>query len=606
MLKRAIALITGALIVATGAVWAVPPTAPPAQIVNLVAFTSEIRSDLELLADNICNGSDERCEGMERPLNWTANIDNTTENYIPDLWYDKELLANEFFGEDVRPPGWFGITVDRPNILARNVRHDMEIIADQVFGANTRPPAWSGASQIFRCDRTVINIYVLATEFYAFAPEADINDFGFCTLVEEELRLFLLETRQLEIGGDDLDAAILSARGDLERLANEAFGVNERPINWSGNTDIDSPLLLTDTYADLNILTDLAFGEEDLRERPDGWVGLISESRVETWRNLRHDLEVLADAIVPNYPSIEGERPRGWENDDPSRVCSLRTQDLVLILEDQYNDEGASFNRLDYTGAEDYCATLNREANNFAEDPPLSEIDRLLAEGGALIYEAEFAFAYLDLTALEYMGVMPLGTRFRAWYRNFDESTMMFVSGEDFAVYIDRRWTTMPQDVFDRLPTLEGVQPLTFCDADWCNGPGPTPTPTGGALESLLAFETPVVAPPEEETDELPLDQKIQVNFDHVRIRYVQDNEQTRTSQVTLELCEDASLVLTNAECEPVIRVSDPTTGEPLPVIREQDAQNVYELPWGYNSFLIESATLVSNDIFLQDPTALR
>ena len=57
------------------------------------------------------------------------------------------------------------------------------------------------------------------------------------------------------------------------------------------------------------------------------------------------------------------------------------------------------------------------------------------------------------------MGQMPLGTRFRAWYRNYNDSTMMFVSGENFALYIDRRFTTLPQDVFDRLPTLRRRSP---------------------------------------------------------------------------------------------------------------------------------------------------
>jgi hypothetical protein len=365
--------------------------------------------------------------------------------------------------------------------------------------------------------------------------------------------------------------------------------------------------LLVDTYADLRILADITIGDENASERPEGWVGLETESRVETWRNLRHDLELVADAIVPDYPSIEGDRPRGWENTEPSRACPLATQDLVLILETEYTQEGATFDSQDYTGAEDYCAELTQAANDFAEDPPLSEIDRLLLEGGALIYESEFAFAYLDLTALEYMGVMPLGTQFRAWYRNFDDSTMMFVSGEDFAVYIDRRWTTMPQDVFDRLPTIEGVQPLTFCDADWCNGPGPTPTPTGGAIESLLAFETPVIAPTIDPTSQVPLEEKTQVNFDHVRVRYLQDDPQARTVDVILELCEDASLVTTDAPCEPVISVTDGTTGEPRPVVRQQDGQNVYEFSYGYDAnVIIESATLVSNDIFISDPAIAR
>ncbi|MEL7234203.1 MAG: hypothetical protein AAGK74_06895, partial [Chloroflexota bacterium] len=150
-----------------------------------------------------------------------------------------------------------------------------------------------------------------------------------------------------------------------------------------------------------------------------------------------------------------------------------------------------------------------------------------------------------------------------------------------------------------RLPTIEGVAPLTFCDADWCNGPGPTPTPTGGAIESLLAFETPVVEVPVTEEGGVPREQKTQINFENVRINYLQDNEQARTAEVTLELCRDATLI----DCEPVTLVSDAATDEIIPPLRQQDGQNVYEFPYGYTANrVLESATLLSNDVFLSPP----
>ena len=62
--------------------------------------------------------------------------------------------------------------------------------------------------------------------------------------------------------------------------------------------------------------------------------------------------------------------------------------------------------------------------------------------------ESRNAFAYDDSGATVYFGVLPWGTEFRAWYRNFGESTMMFVSGDEFAIFIDRRWTTMDEDTF--------------------------------------------------------------------------------------------------------------------------------------------------------------
>src|SRR5262249_44970065 len=146
------------------------------------------------------------------------------------------------------------------------------------------------------------------------------------------------------------------------------------------------------------------------------------------------------------------------------------------------------------TDSANYCLSLALAANSIAENPPVSET--IVENNDQFVGESQIAFSYLDSAATQYMGMMPLGTKFKAWYRNFGNSSMMFVSGDDFAVFIDRRWTTVPQEVYDRLPTTEGVKPLTFCDARWCNGPGPTPTPTGGgAIQALLNAGTPPAAP---------------------------------------------------------------------------------------------------------------
>jgi hypothetical protein len=584
----------GLLLLIVGGVFAAPDQQ---QIDNLPSFALALRTDIEQAAN------DSLGIGI-RPPDWTGNIDNTSVNFITDLWYDKELLANVVFGESVRPDQWIGITIERAEIVVRNTRIDLEIIADNIYGGeDIRPPTWSGADRVYRCPRQVQNVFALVRDFYAFSTNIEQDEVGYCVLLEEEMRLFLLEERGLDISGDVLDQAILDARGDLERLANEEYGVNDRPIGWAGNTDIESPLLLTDTYEDLRILADQTIG---VNERPDGFVGLITESRVETWRNLRFDLELIATAIVPNYSSIEGTRPRGWQGlTDPMRACTPLTQDLVIVLEDQYGfDEVTPFNRDLFDPEINYCPTLENESNLFAELRPPTATERLAqvnAEG--FTYISEYAFAYLDITALEYMGTMPRGTRFRAWYRNFNDSTMMFVSGQNFAVYIDRRWTDMPQDIFDRLPTIEGVAPLTFCDADWCNGPSPTPTPTGGALESVLAVRTPQVEPTVDPSNVLPTDQKATVNFENVRVTYVVDNVQTQTAQVILELCVEPQKIT----CEPVISILDSATGAPVPIISQQNGQNVYEFPYSFvQNVVIESATLVSTNVFISDPSLPR
>ncbi|MFZ4814648.1 MAG: hypothetical protein ACOYL5_08940 [Phototrophicaceae bacterium] len=599
--RRLLLLFLTALLGISGIVWAAPPAQ---QVENIASFTTALRADLETLADaQLGTGN--------RPDNWTSNIDGTTPTYISDLWFDSELLANVVFGVNTRPRGWLGVTVDRAEVIARNTRIDVELTADDVYGFDVRPPSWVGATPLYRCDRIIINIYAILADYLRFSSAIDEGEVGYCVLLERELRDFILIDQALEPVEPEVTDLILAVRGDLERLANEVYGVNNRPQGWVANTDINSPLLITDNYADINTLANDRLGQGN---RPDTWVGLITENRTETWRNQRHDLELLANALTAQYgANFEGNRPRGWQDPDPLRACAIEVQDLVAVLEFQFpflpeDPEQISFDHYNYVGVEEgtdetYCQLLERQSNLFAEAPPLTVEERRVGVAAlTFTYEADFSFAYLDVTALEYMGVIPRGTPFRAWYRNYAPSSMMFISGEDFAIYIDRRWTSMPQDVFDRLPTLQGVAPLTFCDALWCNGPGPTPTPTGGALESVFLIATPRVEPTVDPGTILPLDQKVQVNFENVRATYIQDNIQTRTAQVTLELC-DTGLV----NCEPVINVLDGATNAAKPVISQTNGLNVYEFPYGYTAnLIIESATRVSRDLYLSDPTVLR
>jgi hypothetical protein len=195
------------------------------------------------------------------------------------------------------------------------------------------------------------------------------------------------------------------------------------------------------------------------------------------------------------------------------------------------------------------------------------------------------------------MGVMPYDTEFRAWYRNYNTSTMMFVTGEDFALFIDRRWTTMTEDAFRRLPTLEGKKPRTFCDASWCDGPGPTPTPTGdGPLVLLLPQSTPE---PTRDTQNLQTQGKALVGWNNIRVNYLLDRP-GGTVQVSLEICSDSTQTI----CEPVISVFDNTTGTLRPVISRFNGLNVYEFKYGYQTnFVIEGATRFSNDIWISDCT---
>jgi hypothetical protein len=249
--------------------------------------------------------------------------------------------------------------------------------------------------------------------------------------------------------------------------------------------------------------------------------------------------------------------------------------------------------------SENFCELTTFTANSIAENPPEPEVIPGSDEDLRFVGESQFAFTYLDQAATKYMGVMPNGTEFRAWYRNFNESTMMFVSGQDFALYIDRRWTTLPEETFVQLPTLEGVRPLTFCDANWCNGPGPTPTPTGGGpLLALVNAQTP---PAQVSASDIgQLEGKTEVSWNNIRVTYLLDRADTGTVQVALEICAEPQQIA----CEAVINVFDNLTGTNKPVISQFNGLNVYEFRYGFNDqVVVEGSTRVASAIFLSDPT---
>ncbi len=544
---------------------------------------SNIRADLETLADLAFGGG-------TRPVSWTGNADQSSVSIVADIWFDNEQLADQIFGTAQRPAAWIGATSSNAFLVVRNVRHDLELAADELLGAGTRPQAWQGAPKVYRCSRTLQNTLYLLRILYNNTPTTLESVFDYCAAVAGELETTLTQlASRLQTGQTvDYNSLILAVRGDIERLADERLGLNTRPEGWRANKDVNSPNLATDNLADLELLADTLLGAG---QRPFGWLGIISAEASVTARNLRFDLELLTDATLG-----EGVRPRGWQGVDPLAACPPATQNLVALVSANYGfqpliPEGVS--------NDEVCAAVEQQANLAAENPPVVDAG---GAGGAEdernIAESRIAFAYLDTAATQFMGEMPSGVRFRAWYRNFGESTMMFVSGEDFAVFVDRRWTTMDQERFNRLPTLEGVRPLTFCNASWCNGPRATPTPTGDVLFDIITAATPpATVAPGQNTD---ASGKKLVSWNHIRVQYIAQNSSPGRAQVALEICQEPEQVI----CEPVLSILNTITGVPVPVLSSVNGLNVFELPYGYSTnLLIEGSTLFSQDVWLNDPS---
>ncbi len=541
----------------------------------------DARADIEVLADAVLGS------GI-RPQAWTGNLELTSATMVSDVWYDNEQLADAVFGPGVRPPTWIGATVASAEVIVRNVRHDLELSADSFFGVGERPAEWRGTSGITRCSRTLQNTLVILDRFYGIRPTTPESALNYCLAVQAEIEDQL---SNIVFGTPDANGnlpnpiELLGAvRGDLERLADELLGLNTRPQGYSGDRNVQSATFIGDLVLDMGRLADDQLGAGN---RPPGWIGATTNAPTTSYLNLRFDLELLADATLGI-----NRRPTGWQGVNPYERCHPLLRSLTFLVEQSYQ---ITLTELD-PNALDYCAQLEEATNSIVENPPVLDIVEEAVERWTA--SSNYAFSYLDVAATQYMGIMPGGIQFRAVYRNFGESNMMFVSGADFAVYVDWRFTTLPETSFRSLPALD-TQPIAYCDAGWCNGPGPTPTPTGfGPLVGVLIETTPVATP---NIGEMAASKQL-VSWNYVRVTYIFDNLQARTAQVALEICAQAAQTAT--ACEPVTSVFDNSVGAAKPVISQYNGLNVYEFRYGYTTNLvIEGETRYSNDVWISDPT---
>jgi hypothetical protein len=568
-----------------GMVVGLTTAAPIGQTVPAEVFELNLRADLDLLAGVVFGEA-----GL--PETWTGNNNRVTPNYIADLFFDNEQLANRVFGDGVRPEGWFGASSPSRELVTRNLRHDLEQTATFYYAGNTRPEGWAGAPARYRCDRVLQTLLLVLARDYNRVPTTIEGVLNYCAVLLAEIEDTIYTSLLPTAGRALLDSDVVGGlRGDLERLADERLGLETRPPGWIGNRNENSPSFINDVFIDLGRLADNQLGAGN---RPEGWNGALSTSQVSSVRRLRIDIELLADATLGEGVS----RPTGWQGTDPLARCDATLQTLIVLVEARAGTTRADIEADD----PDYCEKAQNAVVQFAENPLTPVVDE---EGGGstvdsrLLFKSRNAFAYLDVAALQYMGAMPYDIEFRPWFRNFQDSNMMFVTGPNFAVFIDRRWTTMPEEVFRLLPNLEDRKPLTFCDATWCNGPGPTPTPTGsGPIIEILNAGTPAPTSVSPITGPVPTN-KTQVTWSYIRVTYLFDNPATQTVQVALEICAETAQI----SCEGVISVYSGVTNSYKPILQQYNGLNVFEFGYGYQtSVLIEGPTRYSRDIFISEP----
>jgi hypothetical protein len=260
---------------------------------------------------------------------------------------------------------------------------------------------------------------------------------------------------------NDVLTILITARGDLELLANDRVGI-ERPVGWSGSTDINNPQLAILVRLDLEVLAGQLFTAET---RPPGWFGAVPSTPFAIARDIRHDLELLADATI--QPNV---RPSGWVGDDPLYRCDRATQTLVALLE-----RGGVFQLNLDPLATDYClqagvlASRFAEANLFNSPAPAGEAGSVTTISGTYIVNNSFTVGFFDLDARQRAGIIPNGDSFTPVARSSNPfSNMMLVRGNGFELFVDYATTSVTTDEFEALPSMDTVTPNPVCTAEWC------------------------------------------------------------------------------------------------------------------------------------------
>lgn len=255
---------------------------------------------------------------------------------------------------------------------------------------------------------------------------------------------------------------LINLRNDLELLATAVKGT-VRPDGWNGNLDVTSPQLPLLIRVDMELLLADTLGFEV----PHGWAGVVLGDAEYQVRDLRHDLELLADALMGG----KGVRPDGWGgNPNPLWACSRATQTLVRLL-----GQGDFFNAVADPASPDYCTILDLQVVGFVEQNLFTiETDETYFTAavktslpGSILINSNFAVGFFDIIASQRAAVVPIGTPVTPLGRSSVQfSRMVLIEGEGFLLFVEYPSTSMTEEEFETLSVAPAVQ--TFCTAKWC------------------------------------------------------------------------------------------------------------------------------------------
>lgn len=180
----------------TPVVEATPLVITVPEITELDIMLSNLRSDIEMLADLSLSNS--------RPEGWSGNADTSDPQMALLVRIDLEFLAGTLLGANTRPDGWFGAVSSTPYFVSRDIRHDMELLANAVLGPTTRPPGWAGDDPLLNCDRsTQALVGFLSGKNDLFHLRANRAAPDFCQQAATEVSVFVELNFLSNPGGSD-------------------------------------------------------------------------------------------------------------------------------------------------------------------------------------------------------------------------------------------------------------------------------------------------------------------------------------------------------------------------------------------------------------------
>ncbi|MDL1922553.1 hypothetical protein FBQ95_08075 [Chloroflexi bacterium CFX3] len=160
---------------------------------------------------------------------------------------------------------------------------------------------------------------------------------------------------------------------------------------------------------------------------------------------------------------------------NPAEACGRTLANLTRLVQSNYVRVEYPFKPASKPTDTNYCQALEQELNLYLERVVFAQ-DIDVANG--IAGRSKDAFAFLDLAAQRFVGVLPSGTAFTAVARNtLPGSQMMFVRGQGFSLFVDYAFTTLTREDFESLIGFQEYDGSidVSCTAQWCKPPSAPP-----------------------------------------------------------------------------------------------------------------------------------